>query len=81
MSYNNIMDKVTIAGLKINSLTKSQLLADLSARLKTGQKTWVTTPYSEFLHAALFDPEVLTMLNSSDIAKPMVLDFSGLKNF
>ncbi|MDR3642216.1 MAG: WecB/TagA/CpsF family glycosyltransferase [Candidatus Doudnabacteria bacterium] len=62
------MNKVDIAGLKINAVAKVELLAELRDRISRGQKTWLTTPYSEFLHAALLDPEIMRVLNSADLA-------------
>ncbi len=64
------MDKIDIAGLKIDALTKAELLERLRQQIKNGQKTWLITPYSEFLRAALLDPEVMQILNSADIAVP-----------
>lgn len=64
------MTKVDIAGLKIDALTKGELLEVLRQRIKSGQKTWLTTPYSEFLRTGLLDPEVMRILNSADLAVP-----------
>src|SRR3989338_584265 len=62
------MYKNDIAGLKIDALTKQELLTALLSRIAVNQKTWVTTVYSEFLYAGLKDPEVMKMLNQADIA-------------
>ena len=64
------MEKVDVAGLKIDALSKNQLLESALFRIKSAQKTWITTVYSEFLHAALREPDVLAMLNKADIAVP-----------
>jgi N-acetylglucosaminyldiphosphoundecaprenol N-acetyl-beta-D-mannosaminyltransferase len=64
------MLKISIAGLRVNATTKSELLVELRARLKVRQKTFVITPYSEFLYAALRDPTLLNLLNSADFAVP-----------
>ncbi|MBI3231707.1 MAG: WecB/TagA/CpsF family glycosyltransferase [Candidatus Doudnabacteria bacterium] len=66
--YNYHMAKIDIAGLKIDSLTKQELLAVLLSRTIASQKTWITTVYSEFLHAALRDLKITGMLNQADIA-------------
>jgi N-acetylglucosaminyldiphosphoundecaprenol N-acetyl-beta-D-mannosaminyltransferase len=65
---SNGVNKVDIAGLKIDSITKADLLKQLTARIKSGQKTWVTTPYSEFLHAGLMDGRMMDVLNQADFA-------------
>ena len=62
------MDKIDIAGLKIDALTKARLLDAITARAKAGQKTFLTTAYSEFLYQELKDQGVLEMLNQADIA-------------
>ena len=68
--YNGDMTQLDIAGLKINSISKAELLKDISDRLKTGQKTFITTPYSEFLYRSLRDPKLLDILNTADFAVP-----------
>ena len=60
--------KFDIAGLKVDSVTKQELLAVLLSRITANQKTWITTVYSEFLHSALREPKVMKMLNQADIA-------------
>ena len=62
------MKKVDIAGLKIDSITKPELLEQLALRLTTGQKTFLTTPYSEFLYRILWSPKDLAVLNQADYA-------------
>jgi N-acetylglucosaminyldiphosphoundecaprenol N-acetyl-beta-D-mannosaminyltransferase len=64
------MAKIDIAGLKIDAVTKPTLLDELRNRINRGQKTWVTTPYSEFLHAGLTDNRILDILNKADYAVP-----------
>ncbi len=62
------MDKVDVAGLKINTLSKPALLSLILQKIKTNQKLWITTPYSEFLFAGLKNPAMMELLNSSNIA-------------
>lgn len=62
------MNKVDVAGLKIDAISKTGLLKFLDERLKSSQKTFVTTLYSEFLYAALRDDEIKNMLNRADFA-------------
>ncbi|MCL5667375.1 MAG: WecB/TagA/CpsF family glycosyltransferase [Patescibacteria group bacterium] len=69
------MDNINIAGLNISKTTKAELLAQLAARIKRGQQTFVTTPYSEFLYRCLKDSSLLEILNRSDFA---VADGIGL---
>lgn len=64
------MNKTSVAGLNINAITKTDLLNELTLRIKSSQKTFLTTPYSEFLYAALRDRGVLELLNKADIAVP-----------
>lgn len=62
------MGKITIAGLKIDATTKSDFLNQILLRIKAGQKTWVITPYSEFLYHALRDNKLMETLNQADFA-------------
>ncbi len=64
------MNKIDAAGLKIDNLSKQELLDQLTARLKLGGKTFITTPYSEFLYRCLRDPRLLETLNQADFAVP-----------
>jgi N-acetylglucosaminyldiphosphoundecaprenol N-acetyl-beta-D-mannosaminyltransferase len=64
------MDTITVAELKINSGTKAEVLELIGTRVRNGQTTFITTPYSEFLYRALTDRGVMNLLNSSDIAVP-----------
>ena len=62
------MDKVNVAGLKIDSITKVQLLHAVLKRIWAGQKTFITTAYSEFLHHSFQEPKLLDILNKTDFA-------------
>jgi len=62
------MDKISVAGLGITPIRKTEILKLIENRIKGGQKTFITTPYSEFLFAALSDREILDILNQADIA-------------
>ena len=64
------MKKIDVAGLKLDSITKRELLDVLSNRLKNGQKTFITTPYSEFLYRGLLDPELMDVFNQADFSVP-----------
>lgn len=62
------ISKIDVAGLKISSVKKAELLPAISTRIKSNQKTFVCTPYSEFLHATFTKPEFRDVLNSADFA-------------
>ncbi len=64
------MTKINIAGLNVDAITRPEFIAQISGRLATDKKTFVITPYSEFLYAALRDREVMNLLNSADVAIP-----------
>ncbi len=64
------MDKIDVAGLKIDALTKNQFLEELQKRLDEDKKTFIITPYSEFLYSALQNKELMELFNSADIAVP-----------
>ena len=64
------MSKIDIAGLKVDSISKQQLLDTISLRLKNDQKTFVITPYSEFLYRSLRNPELLELFNGADFSVP-----------
>ena len=64
------MQQKEIAGLKIHSVGKKELLETLLLRISSGQHTFITTPYSEFLFRALQNPETMSLLNKADFALP-----------
>jgi N-acetylglucosaminyldiphosphoundecaprenol N-acetyl-beta-D-mannosaminyltransferase len=64
------MEKIDVAGLKVDSITKQELLNKISDRLQADEKTFITTPYSEFLYYSLKNPKLLAMLNRGDISLP-----------
>ena len=62
--------KIDVAGLKIDAITKAELLEQIKQRVLAKQKTFVTTPYSEFLYAGLRSKETRALLNSADFSIP-----------
>lgn len=62
------MNKIDIAGLKIDSVTKDELLKQVKERILSNQKTTIFTPYSEFLYRAFQNPELLKTLNTADFS-------------
>lgn len=62
------MSDIHVARLKIDALSKVRLIELISQRLQNNQKTWLTTPYSEFLYYGLKNPELMKVFNQADIA-------------
>lgn len=64
----NSFKKIDVGGLQITPIQKSELLEQLTKRIANKEKTFVVTPYSEFLYSSLRRPEIRNLLNSSDYA-------------
>jgi len=62
------MAKLNVAGLNIDAITKSDFLSQILLRIKQAEKTWVITPYSEFLYHALRDKKLMETLNQADFS-------------
>lgn len=62
--------KISVLGVNIDPLTKSEALAEIRHRLRSGEKTFIVTPYSESLVTAQKDSEFRQILNSADISLP-----------
>ena len=62
------MQKIDLLGLKVSSGTKQELLSELKSRLDNNQKTFITTPYSEFFYLAARNYEFKDNINNSDFA-------------
>ncbi len=73
--------ETNVAGLKVNFLSKQEVLNLLKTKLQANQKTWLTTVYSEFLYAGLNNPAVMQMLNKANIAIPDGIGIFWAKNF
>ena len=69
------VNKIDIAGLKVDSITKKELLDGIINRIKNGQKTFAITPYSEFVYHSFQDPKLLEIFNQADFS---VADGIGL---
>lgn len=65
---NQTHAKIDVGGLKIDAITKQELLSQIASRIERKQKTFVVTPYSEFLYASLRRPDIRALLNSADFA-------------
>lgn len=62
------MEKIDVAGLNISRISKTELLHKILVRLQNSEKTFITTPYSEFLYHSLLHPKDEQILNNSDFA-------------
>lgn len=65
---SEVSKKVDVAGLRIDAITKSELLQQITNRIQARQKTFVVTPYSEFLYASLRDNELRSLFNSANFS-------------
>ncbi len=61
-------ERINVAGLYIDPLTKTQGLAVIEKRIATGEKLFVTTVYSEFLYFSLLNSGIQKTLNSATLA-------------
>lgn len=66
----NIPPKISIAGLMVDTMSRAEVAENVRERLIQDQKTFIITPYSEFLYAGMRDAEVMRLLNSADISIP-----------
>ncbi len=64
------MQKISIAGLQVNTESEQEIENLLRDRLQHNQKTFVVTPYSEFLYAALRNSKTMSLLNKAHISIP-----------
>jgi N-acetylglucosaminyldiphosphoundecaprenol N-acetyl-beta-D-mannosaminyltransferase len=65
-----LMAKISIAGLMVNTDSREEVTGEIRDRLRQNKKTFIVTPYSEFLYAAMRDPKIMDLLNSADISIP-----------
>lgn len=62
--------KINILGIKIDNLTKTQVLKEIEQYLESPKQHYIVTPYSEFIVRAQKDQEFKEILNSADLAVP-----------
>lgn len=62
--------KIDLLGVKIDNLTKPQVLKEIDNRLTDGGPIFIVTPYSESIVAAQKDAEFRKVLNAADFALP-----------
>ena len=60
--------KVDIAGLKVDAITKVELLKQIAERIARKEKTFVATPYSEFLYGSMRNRHTENILNAADFS-------------
>jgi UDP-N-acetyl-D-mannosaminuronic acid transferase (WecB/TagA/CpsF family)/8-oxo-dGTP pyrophosphatase MutT (NUDIX family) len=63
---SNKISNIDLAGLKIISAEKKDLLDWIETRINNHEKTFIATPYGEFLYEALRNPEFKWILNEFD---------------
>lgn len=61
-------NKVLVANLTLSPITKAEFLQEVKSLLDRRKQTFITTPNSEFLFAALSNPQLRDLFNSADIA-------------
>ena len=62
--------KIDVAGVRIDNLSKAQVLARLSELMQTGTPHYAVTPYSELVLFALKDRQYKQVLNAAALALP-----------
>ncbi|HEX3099776.1 MAG TPA: WecB/TagA/CpsF family glycosyltransferase [Patescibacteria group bacterium] len=60
--------KIDVAGLKVDAISKSELLEQIASRIQNREKTFIATPYSEFLFASMRRPHIRALLNRADLS-------------
>ncbi|MHB8871548.1 MAG: WecB/TagA/CpsF family glycosyltransferase [Candidatus Doudnabacteria bacterium] len=64
------MNKINVLGIQINNQSKAVIIKELEQRIESGSKTFIVTPYSEFIHRTFLDYDFKQLLNSADFALP-----------
>lgn len=64
------MESKELLGIKINNITKEELLIEIDRLILAKAHAYVVTPYSEFFLAAQKDIDFKNVLNSADISLP-----------
>ena len=62
------MNNITLAGVPVTIESKRAILAQIGERLDGKKQTFIVTPYSEFIYAALYRDEVKELLAQADIS-------------
>ncbi|MDB4940150.1 MAG: WecB/TagA/CpsF family glycosyl transferase, N-acetylglucosaminyldiphosphoundecaprenol [Candidatus Doudnabacteria bacterium] len=61
---------IELLGIKVNTEPKKQIIEQLQARIRSGQKSFIVTPYSEFFYRGFFDFDFKKILNKADFSLP-----------
>jgi N-acetylglucosaminyldiphosphoundecaprenol N-acetyl-beta-D-mannosaminyltransferase len=61
---------IELLGIKVNTESKHEIIAQLEARIDSNQKTFIVTPYSEFFYRGFFDYDFKKILNKADFSLP-----------
>ncbi|GAC1412553.1 MAG: hypothetical protein NVSMB66_1850 [Candidatus Doudnabacteria bacterium] len=61
---------IELLGIKVNTESKEEIIAELQERIKTGKKSFIVTPYSEFFYRGFFDFDFKKTLNKADFSLP-----------
>lgn len=64
------MSKISIAGLEVNTETTAEIIQQIKQRMGSDKKTFIVTPYSEFLYAGMLNKSTMELLNRADISIP-----------
>lgn len=64
------MNFKNVGGLNVSAVTKAEMLLELKERVKSSEKTFAITPYSEFLYESMINPKVREILNHANFATP-----------
>ncbi len=76
--------KVEILGVRVNKITKGEVLEHVKTYLNSDKPHFIVTPNPEFLVAAQYDQEFKEILNKADLSIPdgfgLMLAASYLKN-
>ncbi len=73
--------KIDVLGVKIDALTKTEVIKLIQERLDGGQSAFLVTPYSESIVKAQKDEEFRRILNSADFALPDGIGILWAANF
>src|SRR3990172_5562823 len=61
---------VEVLGVRFHSLNRAQAAQAIAQMARSGQKSYVVKPYSEFMPRAARDPRLRDILNGADLCLP-----------
>lgn len=62
------LKQVEVAGVPVTAATREQVLNEIENRLQKDLKTFIITPYSEFIYSALMKNEIRDLLKKSNLS-------------